>query len=65
MRRYWQVERLMGGFWLPTDFRVGGAAPEAALADAKATAPAGWEVRLGREVRNDDHYCDFAWVNMP
>lgn len=64
--KYWQVERECSGgnCWVGTDFRVSGTTREDAekhLADIAGRA--GWTARLGRAVRSDDHYCDFAWVN--
>lgn len=65
--RFWQVERLVFGSWLPTDFRESGATEAEALASARRVAEvAGWEgVRLGREIVPPEHnrYCAFAWVN--
>lgn len=62
--RYFQIERLLAGNWLQTDWRISGHTPEIAQRHAEEIAP-GWEgVRIGREVRPDDHYCDFAWVNL-
>ncbi len=66
--RHWQVERLMGGNWLATDWEQSGPSEAVALERAADIAKAkDWEaVRLGRELTEGEHhrYCSFAWITL-
>lgn len=68
MRHYWQIERLMFGDWIGTDWYASGETSAAALEWATGIATCeGWEgVRLGRELTDREHlrYCDFAWITI-
>lgn len=66
--RYWQIERLMFGTWVATDWCESGETEAVALARAEDIAKEKhWEgVKLGRELEGTEfrRYCSFAWITL-
>lgn len=66
--RHWNVERLMFGTWLATDwYESGKTEAEALIRAADIVKEKRWEgVRLGRELddKERNRYCSLAWITL-